>query len=352
LTPGPAEALFGITAFPMAVIADWHGRVTKKNLRLRGDIAAACRLLETEHRQFDFRAARKPPYEVPDWAADMVHPDGEKAMLAWLKKVHPVKSSRKVARKKWEPLVEVYRSLDREGELLAFCANYIAACAQRAPEYGEEFPGYAEEVALLEEMTWCRNDRIKFNAIEGYGRFAPVANLRFFVERAKKRYEECDNPNVVLCRCLAGIALAVNRYPGPSDRDTIRDREVIMEVLPFPVTILDTEGRNNGACSDALDAIRAIAERAAAPEALEGYTHTFNPPTPDGEWLEDLTRKHHERNLEWLVRMTREDFGFDYEAWQRWYRENADELCYNAGKGRFVIDSRAAKAFRRKVSGR
>lgn len=352
LTPGPAEALFGITAAPMAVIADWHGRVTRTDLNLRGDIPAACRRLRAELRGFDFKEARRPPFEVPDWAASLVQAEGRGAMLAHLEAIHPVGGSRQVERRKLERLACLYRSLDREGELLAFCANYVAACEERAPAYGERYPGHTEEAALLQEMSYCRNDKVKFDAIQCHGRFAPVGDVGFFVERARRRQEGCSNPNVVLCRCLSGIALAVERHPGPRDRDSRRDRREIMSVLPLLVEVLDTEGRNNGACTEALEAIQAIAVRAGAPEALEAWIHNFNGPTPDSEWLEDYTESFLTRTYDWLADQTAQDLGFDFDAWQRWYRENEKKLFYDGEKGRFVLDARAARIFRARVSRR
>lgn len=349
LEPGPAEHLFGITAAPMAVIADWHGRVQQRRFNLRGEIPAACQRLRDARREFDFRAARRPPFAVPKWAEELVRPGGERAMRDLLEKVHPAARSKRPDPRQFEALAELFPALDREGELLTFCTNYRSACEERVPAYGETYRGYEAEVELLRAMTWSHNDRIKFEAIESFGRFAPVGDVGFLLERAERREEQCSNPNVVLCRCLSAVALAVERYPGPQEREARPDYPTIVDLLPALVEVLEREGRNNGACTYALVAIRTIAEHTGAPEALEAYLHEFRPPEPDSEWLVEHTARHLEDNLDWLQRVTREEFGPDFEAWQRWYEKNRTRLYYDAGKGRFVIDARAARAHRKRV---
>ena len=92
----------------------------------------------------------------------------------------------------------MYRAIDREGEQIRFAESYIEACESRAPKSGDAPKGRAAEITLLEEMTYCLNDKIKFRAIEGYARFAPVGNVSFLVTRAEEKAKDALNPNVVL----------------------------------------------------------------------------------------------------------------------------------------------------------
>ena len=111
LTPGPAEARFGITAAPMSAIADWQGRVTVRRIPLRGDIAAACRRLTEAERNFDRRAASRPLHPVPDWAAKLVAPEGTRAadpgQNAVIKRLYWTEENKRKAQK----LVAISREL-------------------------------------------------------------------------------------------------------------------------------------------------------------------------------------------------------------------------------------------------
>ncbi|MHC4777772.1 MAG: hypothetical protein ACYTFG_04250, partial [Planctomycetota bacterium] len=184
LKPGPAEALFGITAAPMAAVADWHGRVTVPNLNLRGDISGACSRLQSILKGFDFKKASRPPADLPNWGEEMVKPGGDKSVASFLEKVHPVRGGRGRARPGLRELQALFKSLEMEGQLIQFCKNTFTALKSRTPARGREYKGYEEEVALLEEMTHCRNDRIKFDAIRTMGEFGPVNRIGFFVARA------------------------------------------------------------------------------------------------------------------------------------------------------------------------
>ncbi|MCU0723977.1 MAG: hypothetical protein MUC63_10260, partial [Planctomycetes bacterium] len=174
LTPGPAEALFGITAAPMAAVADGHGRVLVSDLNLRGDVRSACSELARALQAFDPRKAANPPYAPPKWAEAFVRPDGAKAMGAFLEQVHPRLGAKPSTRIPFEELKKIYPALEADGALIRFCENYFAACLERAPDPGREHKGHEEESALLEEMTFCRNDGVKFKAIDAYARFAPL----------------------------------------------------------------------------------------------------------------------------------------------------------------------------------
>jgi hypothetical protein len=341
LKPGPAESLFGITAAPNAAVADWHGRVTVSDLNLRGDVAGACARLLDVLREFDFKAATQPPFSVPIWAKALVTASGAEAMAAFLES-EP---------KAIEKLGKLLRSLDREGELIYFCDNYFAACEARTPTGGAAYPGYSAEVALVEEMTWCRNDRIKFNAIACYGRFAPLSGIAFLIERADERAKECRNPNIILCNAMTAIGDMAARFPGVSDPRTALERKMIVKTLPALVAVLDGEGRNNGACRNASRSIEIIAEKTGAPEALEAYIHNFNAPPCHSQWMIDYTARYCERALPWLRERTGLDLDADYDAWCRWFRKNKDDLFFDSERKMFVVNAKAARDFRKKLAG-
>jgi len=350
LKPGPAEAMFNITTAPNAVAADWHGRTTVTHIRLRGDIDAACRRLSGILANFDLQKAAEPPFVVPQWARPFVEPDGEQAVTSFLEAVHPIDGGRPATKPSFDQFVQVYRAIDLQYKLIPFCKNYIAACQQRTPAYGTDYPGYDREAALLKEMTFCPNDGVKFKALGGYGRFAPVADVSFFVERAKNRTKDCHNPNVLLCSTLSGIGAMAGRFPGVTDRQSALDRKAILATIPALIEVLDKEGRNNGACKRARGSLETIIEKTGAAEALEGYLHNFKAPHCNSQWMKDYTAKFHQASLDWLKARTGQDLGFDFDAWQAWFQENRQSLYYEPDQGKFVVDAEAAAAFRKRLA--
>jgi hypothetical protein len=350
LKPGPAESFFGITAAPMAAVADWHGRVVVPNLNLRGDIEGACARLRATLGTFDVRKASRPPYRAPDWARAMMKPKGKPAVAAFLENIHPRKGGPPRIPFSLRDLADVYGALELEGEVIAFCRNLFEALKSRTPAPGRAYKGYEKETDFLETVTFCRNDRMKFEALRTYGAFAPVGRIGFFVERAKKKSENCRNPNVVLCNCLTGIGLLAGRFPGVSNRRTALEHGEILSVLPFLTEVLDTEGRNNGACRCARTALETIVRATGAPEALRAYLHNLKAPKCDSDWMRNMTKKYHAGALEWLRKTTGLDLGPDFGAWTKWYAAGRRRLAYHAGSGRFVLDARAAKAYRARIA--
>ena len=307
----------------MAAVADWHGRVTELDLSLRGRIDRACRLLERLLDSFDRKRASRPPYRPPAWARPLLEKGGEKAMAACLE--------RRRTKRAFAELVRVYRSLDMEVALIHFGNNYIAACEQRVPARGREHPGYAREHAFLEEMTWCRNDRVKFRAILAFARFAPVERISFFAARARERRKECRNPNLILCRAMQGIGIMARRFPGPEFHDKL------LSTLPALEKTLRTEGRNNSASKLSSDAIAAIAEITGSTAALGAYLANLEPPEPDSEWLRRYTERYFKRCLPWLRERTGQDFGADSAAWRKWFAANRRKLHYHRGSRKFLV---------------
>ena len=102
----------------MAVVADWHGRVTVRRMNLRGQIPAACTLLKTTLSSFDRREASRPPYRMPDWAEPPVGKRGPEAFASLLGKIHGSKKRR------FDDVVAVYR-LDRLSRSLLDFANLM-----------------------------------------------------------------------------------------------------------------------------------------------------------------------------------------------------------------------------------
>ncbi|MHC5080542.1 MAG: hypothetical protein ACYTHN_16145 [Planctomycetota bacterium] len=350
LKPGPAESLFGITAAPMAAVADWYGRVVVPNLNLRGDMGNACNRLRDVLRQFDRKKASRPPYVVPDWAEPFMKEGGEKALAAFLEAVHPRKGGRPKRRPSFPDLVKVYRSLEKEGDRIQFCKNAITAFEGRTPSSGRTYKGYAEEVSLLEEMTYCRNDRVKFLAIPGMAKFVPLAKVGFFVKRVEEKAKDCRNPNIILCNCMAAIGEMTKRFPGLTNRRSALDYQEILKVLPVMVTVLDTEGRNNGACARTRASLEAIMESTGAPEALEAYIHNFKAPNCDNDWMRGMTEKYHQKTLPWIRERTGQSFGPDFDTWSRWFAANKNRLFFDARQKRFILNAGAAKAHRAKLA--
>ncbi len=337
LTPGPAESLFGITAAPMAAVADGHGRVLVRNLNLRGDIDAACRTLEQALAGFDRAKARQPPAPLPEFAKPLVAEGGGKAMAAFLAKASP---------KDLAALAAVYAGLEREADLVRFAASFVAALDERPA------PCRPEEAALLRDLTWCANDRAKFAAAECFGRRAPLGGAAFLPERAAEKAKNCLNPNVLLISCVNGIREMARRCPRPADAAFPADARALLGTLPFLAGVLRAEARNNGACAAARDAIAAVAEGTGAPEALEAYLANFDGPPPGADkWLADLTAKYDVKTVEWLEAVTGQDFGPDEAAWRRWYAGAARDLVFDPAKRRYVLDAKSAARFRRVLAG-
>ncbi|MEN8149443.1 MAG: hypothetical protein ABFS86_06445 [Planctomycetota bacterium] len=344
LKPGPAEAEFGITAAPMAAISDWHGRVLVRRPNLRGSIPAACTLLDRHLDGFDRRAAARPPAELPEWARPLLGERGPREMLSLLTKIHGRKKP------KFGDLVKVYESLDVESRLIAFCGSYLAATAKRVPKYGTSPEGYEDEVRLLESMTFCVNDSIKFRAIDAWAEFAPVGRVAFLVSRAEKKAVSALNPNVVWCRCLGAIGKTAKRFPGARDRASVADRDALVATLPALADALRTASRNNGACRLASESIVAILEATHAPEALGAYLENFLSPGVTSDWLRDYTAKYHARCVPWVEAATGQKLGTDHAAWRKWYAAHEDDLVYSPESKRFRVDAKGAKAARKRLA--
>ncbi len=266
-------------------------------------------------------------------------------MAKYLDRVHPRFGKGKPITRGFKKLKGLYRSLDREGDLICFCSNYFAACLIRTPAAGKPYRGYSEEVDFLEELTFARNDRIKFDAINCYGRFAPIDRIAFCVKRAARRLEGCRNPNIVLCNTMSAIGAMADRFQGVSDRRTALERKTILATLPALVEVLDTEGRNNGACGRAGRSIEIIIDRTGAPEALRAYIHSFKAPRCDSPFMIDHTARYHEKALQWIRVCTGQEFGVDFDAWTGWFRKKGGSLFYDRKKKKFVVNAAAAKAF-------
>jgi hypothetical protein len=363
--------MFAITTAPNATVADWHGRIVVANIYIRDDINTACERLESILEDFDYQKAAEPPFQAPEWAVAFPDPDGQAAMSQFLDVVHPLDGRLSKPGTSFEEFAAVYRSLDLESEMIQFCINYIAACQERTPGYGESYPGYEEEAALLKEMTYCRNDGVKFKAMASYGRFAPVSDVLFFSERAENRSVSCRNPNVLLCSALSGIGSMAERFPGVSDKQSAQDYQAILAAIPTLVEVLDEEGRNNSACKRARDSLSLIIKKTGSLEAFEGYLHSFNAPQCDSEWMIDLTERFHAESIRGIPVSTyiilsteslqdegtepREPIGpsrspQSYEEWQLWFQENRESLYYDSEQGGFIIDLEAASAYREKLN--
>jgi len=333
----------------MAAITDWHGRVVVPSLNLRGDIGRACGTLRSALGSFDRRAASRPPYEVPKFAAPFLAEGGESALAKFLEKAHPRRRGGKADARLFGDLMKVYDGLEGLGVRVRLVGNYAAACAARVPRYGESFAGRKEEVALLERMSFCPNDRAKFHAIEGFGKCAPVGGVGFLVSRAERKAEGCRNPNVVLIHCLTAVGATARRFPGVTDRASFRDREALLATLPLLAGVLEGEGRNNGACAKARDSVVAVAEATGAVEALRAYVACLARSEGESEWLARFTDRFVKASLPWLVKVTGEDLGEDPAAWTAWIDRNGASLSYSPRRSRFIIDARAAKAGRRRL---
>jgi len=333
----------------MAVVADWHGRVTATNINLRGPIDRACRTLLRLHRGFDRKQAARPLYKPPPWAASLIRDKGTRAMTAWLAQIHPTQKKGKRVHPDFKKLIQVYRALDSAVDLINFCTNYITACEKRAPPYGKRYAGYESEYRFLQEMTFCRNDRIKFRALTGFARFAPVHAITFFPRRIDEKHKECNNPNIILCNAMKGIGIMAGRFSGMNGKDSVARCRFLLGVLPVLTTTLDREGRNNSACSHASSAIAAIAEKTGAPAALEAYLHNLSGPPADSDWLRKHTDRYHRRILPWLHAKTGKTWGADHGKWQRWFKKSRSDLYYDQTRKVFVLSPKKAKAFRQRL---
>jgi hypothetical protein len=344
LKPGPDESLFGITAAPTIVVSDWYGRVVAADLNLRGDVPAACRRLAQALASFDAEKAARPPYAPPEGAKPLVAADGAAAMEALLASLRPAKGGKPPRGKSFAALAEVYRSLELDGELIRFCANYFAACGARAPT-GEE------ETDLLAEMTYCRNDRVKFEAIAAFAKAAPPARAGFFARRVEEKAKDCLNPNRVLCASLEGVGIMAARLPPVTDRASAECRKAVVDSLPLLARAMAEEARNNAACRLARDSALKIVEATGAPEALAAAVHALESPGVTNDQVRGMTEKFAAESRERLVALTGwADLGTDYAAWARRCEEKKDVLVYDPSAKRFVENAAAAKAFRAKLA--
>jgi len=332
LTPGPAEARFGITAAPMVAVADWRGRVTIRRLRLRGDIAAACRRLVTAEREFDRRAAARPLHSIPDWARDLVRPGGSRAMSAFLERVHPKRGKARARGAKFGDLEALYRKVDRDYEKIALATNYIAALRERRTTGRKDVDAWRAEATLLKEMTFCPNDSVKFKAIDGCASFLPLTEVMFFARRAERRTEDCLNPNVVLCRCAGAVGVLAARIPAKAEKE---EREAALATLTFLAGILDREGRNNGACRLARTSIENVAVATGSARALKAYLHCFRNSADDTDWLRRFTERFNDEAGKWLGEVTGRNFGTDRKAWSTWLGKTGKSLKYDRKRGVF-----------------
>ncbi|MCU0725511.1 MAG: hypothetical protein MUE73_06955 [Planctomycetes bacterium] len=349
LKPGPDESLFGITAAPTIAVADFFGRILVPNLNLRGDIPAACRRMEQALASFDAAKAARPPYGPPPFAAPLLEPDGVEAMERFLAAAHPATGGKPPRGKAFADLAEVYRSLELDGQLVRFCGNYFAAVGRRAAHL-RAGAGPDEEAALLEEMTYCRNDRVKFEAIAAFAKCAPPARASFFARRVAEKTKDCLNPNRVLCACVDGVGFMAMRLPDVTDRASAEAREAVLGALPLLVATLDAEARNNGACRMARDAAWKVALATGAPEALEAFLHALKAPGVNTEWLRDMTEKFRAETHRLLTERTGASPGDDYESFARWYAARKNTLFFDRAAGKFIESPAAAKAFRGKLA--
>jgi hypothetical protein len=349
LKPGPDESLFGITAAPTIAVADYHGRILVPNLNLRGDIPAACQRMTQALAAFDAEKAARPPYTPPPFATPLLEADGAEAMERFLAAAHPSSGGKPPRGKAFADLAAIYRSLELDGQLVRFCGNYCAAMEKRRAG-ARALPGADEEAALLEEMTFCRNDRVKFEAIAAFAKCAPPVRAAFFAKRVAEKSKDCLNPNRVLCACVDGVGLMAARLPEVTDRASAEAREAVVAALPLLVATLDAEARNNGACRMARDAAWKVAEATGAPEALEAYLHALKGPGVNNDWLRDMTEKFRAETLGLLEAKTGASPGADYETWAKWYAARKETLVFDRGAGRFTENAAAAKAFRTKVA--
>jgi len=331
----------------MTAVADWHGRVIMPELNLRGDISKACERLKAASAAFDIKEASKAPFRAPLWIQPMLTEEGGAvAMRSYLEEVHPRDGQKSKAKFPFTKLVDVYCRLDTQGIIARFCKHYCAGCEYRAPKFGAYYPGYQEEVKLLEEMSYASNDSIKFLAISTYGKFAPLKKIMFLKEREEAKLKDCQNPNIILCRCANAVGDIAMRCPELENQPDAKVRLLLLKVLPWLSQVLDQEGRNNGACALASESIKEIIAVTGAPQALEAFLHNFKAPSCDSQWMVDYTDRYHENALQWIKDCTGQDFGKDFKAWKRWFDKNKSALYYEPGKMRFVIDARAARVYR------
>jgi hypothetical protein len=332
LTPGPAEARFGITVAPLTAVADWQGRVTVRRLPLRGNITAACRRLVEVERDFDRRAAAKPLHPIPDWATKLVAPEGSRAMAAFLGKVHPARGKAGRRGPSFDDLAKLYREVDRDFEKISLATNYIAGLSGRRTAGRKDVAAWKAESALLKEMSFCANDSVKFKAIDACGAFLPVGEIGFFADRAARRTEDCLNPNVVLCRSAGAVGKAASRLPADADDG---ERKAVLGALPFLTEILDREGRNNSACALARGSIEAIAQSTGSPRALKAYLHCFKDSRADTEWMRRFTDRFNEAAAKWLTGVTGQDLRTDRKAWEAWLGKTSRKLVFDRKRGVF-----------------
>ncbi len=332
LTPGPAEARFGITAAPMAVIADYRGRVTVRRVYLRDEVNAASRRLKDLAAKFDRRAAERPLTEIPDWAEDVVAEGGGKVMAAFLEKVHPTSGREPRRGPKFADLVALYGKIDRDYEKIGLATNYIAALKDRRTANRKDVKAWQAEAGLLKEMTFCVNDSVKFAALKACGDFLPVGEIGFFPERAARKAENCLNPNVLLCRAAEAVGKTAARLPADAERD---DRRAVLRAVPFLAEILTREGRNNGACTLARKSLESVATATGEPSVLTAYLACFCTTEGETEWLAKFTTRFNLAAAEWLESVTGMKFGPDPKAWSGWLKSVGSKLTWDRKRGVF-----------------
>ena len=348
LEPGPAERYFGITAAPMCAVADWYGRVVMPSINLRGNINSACNLLKNIIRDFDYNSAARPPFKLPKWAAELVKPSSDKEMGKLLDDIHPANGESR-SKVSFEEFEKVYFSLDMEADIIGFTENLTKALEKRTPEWGKEYEGYKEEYEMLKKITYAANDGIKFTGIAAFGKFAPIREVTFLKERIEKKTENSRNPNVVLCRCLTAVGIIASRFPGIEDKLTVEALEKLLEMLPVLSKTLDTEGRNNSACLEASNAIKAIIMSTGAPEALEAFLHNLNGPAASDDFSKKYDTSYRTRAAGDLKSLTGLELGTDYKPWRDWYDKYKNDLVFNEQSKEFDVDKKDAESYRKKI---
>lgn len=318
----------------MFALADWHGRVVDGSLRIPGELPAARAVLAQALDRFDRKRAERPPFKPPAWAAALLALDGGEAMAAFLESAHGGKGAAAKRPGTFQDLAGIYRSLDVERDLMAFARNYLEACRKLAPEGVASRPGQEAEGDLLQEITFCRNDKVKFEALETCGRCLPLDRAAFFAARAKRAWEGARNGNVVLISCLGGLQAMAARVAGGAPPGLAR---LLAAELAFPARVLQTEERNNSACQLAARAIEAILDATGAPEALEAYINCLRPPRSEATFIIAMTERFRVQAAEKLASWTGQRLGTEEAAWRGWYAKNRASLVYDRARGRFAV---------------
>ena len=249
-----------------------------------------------------------------------------------LTRLHPA-SGKPPRKPRFTDLVKLYGRLEREMDIVRFGGNYVGAVLDRAPEPGRTSPGQLAEAALLKELAFCINDRVKFQAIRAFGAFAPPDRLPWLVERAAEREKGARNPNVVLVNCLDALGRMAARVPDPAGRG----RKLLLSVVPLPVEVLEREGRNNGACGKAREALETIIEATGSVKALEAYLVNLETRPGASDWMERINARYVERTRKWLTEKLGQDLGDDPAAWRSWLAKRRARLRFDPRKKVFVL---------------